>query len=95
MSDEPRHYRARRLHGRPGSIAEAVSFLRIELAQKPVRSVEVQKHSRDLGISEWALKKAKAKLGVRSMHVGTDGPGRWYWRLPEGRLPRQGVEVSS
>jgi hypothetical protein len=65
---------------------EAVEFLRVELADGPRPAGEIKAAAKTAAITDWALRKAKAKLGVDRAKDGMKGP--WMWILPEGETPR-------
>lgn len=63
-----------------GEAAEAI----LRLLEKEVRidADEMERHRRQLGISEWAWKKGKVKAGAKADRDGFGPGGRWYWTLP-------------
>ena len=64
--------------------ARATEFLKVLLADGPVRADLISERAQAAGISESTLKRAKGELGVASKHVGgISGGGEWYWRLPD------------
>jgi hypothetical protein len=64
--------------------AEAVEFLRETLRSGEKSSKEVERESKELAITGYALKKARAVLGVESFKKGGTfgGDKKWYLRLP-------------
>jgi hypothetical protein len=66
--------------GGSSAIDEAVHFLQQELASGPMPVKDAQKAARDAGISGPTLKRAKAKLGVKSEKTFS---GHWVWQLGE------------
>ena len=71
---------------------EAKDFLKSLLADGPVPAPKVQQESKELGISNRTLSRAKSDLGVVSLRSGAGeeghGKGRgktatWHWHLPE------------
>lgn len=73
-----------------GATAEAVEVLRTILAVGMLPAKTVKTEARKAGVSEPALKRAKAILGVRSRLVGFGKDGQWNWSLPvrEGQTNR-------
>lgn len=61
---------------------EAVDFLLEVLSVGPVKAKDVQKESREAGIAEITLRRAKKTLGIRVEKAGFSGG--WMWYLPEG-----------
>jgi len=59
------------------AIAEAVEFLRTELAEGPRWSREVQKAHREAGLTDATIRRAKVPAGVVSIR----SDGRWMWSL--------------
>jgi hypothetical protein len=76
--------RGRLVGTRGPSRARAENFLLDRLAEGPRARAELVAEARALGISEWALGKAKASLGVEH---DRDVPNRCgtTWRLPGWR----------
>jgi hypothetical protein len=74
-----------------GDLDRAAAFLETELAEGPVRNREIRLRARDEGISEATLKRAKARLRVRSVKRGQ---GHWEWQLPgiRGAEEAQGAQ---
>jgi putative DNA primase/helicase len=62
------------------ALAEAEDFLRSELAGADILSKDLAKRSREAGISERTLKRAKQSLRIRAHKDGTTGS--WYCSLP-------------
>jgi putative DNA primase/helicase len=82
------------------AIADAVDFLRAELADGPKPAREVQRISAQAGHAGATLRRAKQDLRVQS--VKADGPnGAWMWLLPTNKVLKpvedaqdaQGVQV--
>lgn len=65
--------------------SEAVEFLREVLKDGEKPSKDIQKESRELGITNYAFKNAKSILGVESFKKGGTYGGEkgWYMRLPK------------
>lgn len=61
---------------------EAADFLRQALSNGPRPAKTLQKEAKDAGVSWSSVKRAKAKLEVRSRKGAFDG-GEWTWSLPE------------
>jgi hypothetical protein len=62
---------------------EATDFLREVLSHRPMAASHVFKEARQAGISEATLKRAKARLGLKSEKVGDN----WVWpRIEDDRL---------
>jgi len=62
------------------SLDEAIVFLREELGTTPVKSRELERDARRMGISERTLNRARSRLGVRPQKLG----GEWWASLPSG-----------
>jgi hypothetical protein len=65
-----------------GATDDAVEFLREALRDGAVASQTIEKDARGNGVSEWALKEAKRRLGVRAHKAGFKAG--WVWELPKG-----------
>lgn len=65
-----------------GQLAEAKTFLAVELAEGPVATKELFKRASDVGLSEKTLRRAKSALGVEARKEGLTGP--WFWKMPNG-----------
>jgi len=61
------------------ALAEAADILADILSDEPVGAKDVQGRAADAGISGATLRRAKDRLGVRSVKRA----GRWVWTLPE------------
>ena len=63
---------------------EAEDFLQEALRFGPRPSEQVQKDARVVDISEWNLRKARRKLGIKPRKVGQPGDKdqQWLWELP-------------
>jgi hypothetical protein len=61
---------------------EAVAFLEQTLQEGPMRSTDLFKEAREVGISERTLHRAKSDLGIEPQKIGTFGGGHWEWSLP-------------
>jgi putative DNA primase/helicase len=68
--------------------AEAEAFLKTELANGPVTSEKMVQRAGELGISDVTLRRAKAKLGIRSVKAGMSG--EWIWTMPDAPDSGQG-----
>jgi hypothetical protein len=80
----------------PQELQEATELLEEMLAHGPVKVTDARKEASDLGIKDWALRKAKEALGLRSMRQGFGSFGIWHWLRPEEEgVRRQGSEVST
>jgi len=66
------------------ALDEAIAWLRDLLNDGRVRSTEVVEMASREKISESTLRRAKAKLSVRSEKEGIGNAAVWYWKLPEG-----------
>jgi len=64
-----------------GSLDEAEKFLREILAQGEKPHNDIVSEAEKQGYSFRTLKRAKAKLKIKSRKDGKDGP--WFWALPE------------
>lgn len=73
---------------------EAVEFLREFLREGEKSSKEVDKEAKEAGITNYALRKAKAVLGVKSSKKGGNfgGEKSWYVRLPNAEDVEQAAE---
>jgi AAA domain len=64
-------------------IDDAAAFLTELLADGPIPAKDAQRAADDAGITRATLRRAKARLGIRSMKVGQPGePGEWRWAAP-------------
>lgn len=75
---------------------EAMDFLRDELADGPVEAAQVWRDTREAGLSEKTVKRAKAMLRIitrRHGEAGKRGGGKFTWELPEGDLEGLGCQV--
>lgn len=64
------------------ALDEAVDFLRCLLAHGPTPVCAVQREARELGISAAALRRARARLGIKPHKNGYQGT--WLLALPKG-----------
>lgn len=60
---------------------EAEEFLRLMLAAGPALATEATRQAKQAGISEITLRRARTRLGVKS--VRRSFSGKWEWELPE------------
>jgi hypothetical protein len=67
----------------PRNGTNAVEVLKAILATGPVRAEDVKKETRQAGVAENTLFRAKAMVGVRSRRVGFGPTGVWQWSLAE------------
>jgi hypothetical protein len=65
----------------------ARDFLRFFLAQGPRSADEVWTNSRDLGLSENTLRRAKADLGITSQRMHREGVRHDFWLMPGQEVP--------
>jgi hypothetical protein len=65
-----------------GAAADAIDFLRDALEEGAVAVKAVEKDAKGAGVSEWALKEAKRRLGVKARKEGFGEAGCWVWELP-------------
>jgi archaellum biogenesis ATPase FlaH len=63
-----------------GAVQEAISFLEDCLSEGPKTAEAVKLQAKQSGISERTLKRAKAKLGIKTVKDGFNG--HWVWKLP-------------
>lgn len=70
----------------PGKIAEAIEFLRVELADGPVEAKLVYKSAGALLIADRTLREAKSRLRVQGRKDGFERG--WVWALPDPKGPR-------
>ena len=54
-------------------------FLREELGNGPQEAKSVRKATRDAGIADRTLDRAKKSLGVQAKKDGLNGPWRWHF----------------
>jgi len=64
-----------------GSLDGAMDFLREELAEGPRKQTDLLRSARQGGTTNATLKRAKRKLGIKSVKVG-GRDGYWTWELP-------------
>lgn len=69
----------------PGKIAEAIEFLRVELADGPVEAKLVYKGAGALLIADRTLREAKSRLRVQGRKDGFERG--WVWALPDPKGP--------
>jgi len=62
------------------AVGEAEAFLRDLLGGGPVAAKEVERGARDAGVQSRTLRRAKERMGVRSLKVGFGSS--WAWSLP-------------
>jgi hypothetical protein len=78
----------------PHERQDAETLLRQMLAgAEPVLATDVYTVARKNGISDAALKRAKARVGVRSRLQGFGRDGRWLWWLPATENSQRGQRV--
>jgi DNA repair protein RadA/Sms len=65
---------------------EAVDFLRNALCEGEGEAMKIKKSAAQLGITDHALRRARARLGVEVFRRGNafGRNQRWYWRLKQG-----------
>jgi putative DNA primase/helicase len=64
---------------------EATDFL-LEVLSRPGKLVErnnIETMAAERDITKAAIKRAKKKLGIKSVFVGKPGEGRWFWKIQE------------
>jgi hypothetical protein len=65
------------------SLQEAEEFLKQALADGERKADEIKKEARSIGISDWQLRKARSKLGIKPRKMGRPGEKQhWSWELP-------------
>jgi len=69
-----------------GALADAVGFLRAELADGPVSAKAIRKEADGAGIAWRTVERAKTRLCVESRKDGPRGP--WLWALPGQPQPQ-------
>lgn len=69
-----------------GDRLHAIDWLRQELADGPQCARRLIENAQKLGISETALRRAKAALGVKEKRVGFGKDGKWFWLLPDAEI---------
>lgn len=67
-----------------GSMAEAVDFLRVALSDGGRDAKAIEAEAKQAGVNPATLRRAKARLGVRSHKVGMPNTRlqKWVWELP-------------
>jgi len=68
------------------ALGEATDVLRTILESGTTSAPEVTRDARKAGVSEITLKRAKARLGIRSRKVGFGNAGVWHWYLPSQNM---------
>lgn len=63
-------------------LSEAVDFLRVLLSEGSISKKEVDERAREAGIKSITLRRAKAFLGVETIHEGYGKGSIWKWCLP-------------
>jgi AAA domain len=66
-----------------GALAEACQLLREVLKAGPHPARACRAEAEAAGVTATTLKRAKQRLGVRSVRVGFGTTGQWFWSLPE------------
>jgi hypothetical protein len=76
-----------------GSITEAVDFLKTALCDGGRDAKAIESEARQAGVNSMTLRRAKARLKVRSHKVGMPGSHfqKWVWELPDS----EGVQSST
>lgn len=74
---------------------DAVEWLRGFLSDGPRPAKEVYAEGRKVGIGYRAIRRAKAKLGVRAVKKGFQGDTEWQWTLSESDESLNGVAHES
>jgi len=67
------------------ALGQAEDFLQEELGDGPVDASQVLRDARESGLSEKTVRRAKAKLGIKSQRQGEEGKkggGKFAWELP-------------
>jgi hypothetical protein len=64
---------------RGGGLGGALAFLQDLVGAGPVAATEVRERAETAGVAVRTLKRAKRRLGVRSMRRGTG----WFWSVPQ------------
>jgi hypothetical protein len=62
---------------------DASRFLAGLLSEGPVSAEECLRQARLVGIREKTLRRAKSRLGIRSVREGEGLLGQWFWELPK------------
>lgn len=73
---------------------EAVEFLREVLKSGERPSKEIEKEAKEIGITIYALRKARTILGIKSEKKGGNfgGDNAWYLRLPNTEIEKNATE---
>ena len=78
------------------AIEEAMEFLEAELEAGPLPSERVLEKGKQAGHSSATLRRARARLGIKSKKVGKPGEKQyWKWMPPEGDLDQSKVITSA
>lgn len=68
--------------GADSALDDAVAFLEDALSQGAMAVAEIKKQSRDAGVAERTLRRAKDRLGVIARKSASEVNGPWKWALP-------------
>jgi len=75
----------------PSAQAEAIAFLRAELADGPRSVQEMRAATEEAQLSWDTVKSAKAKAGVTAHKQRGVQNGGWYWTLADPAPPKDGA----
>lgn len=68
------------------ALSEAINFLKILLSEGPLSKKEIDEQSKDAGIKNITLRRAKAILGIETIHEGYGTGSTWKWYLPSSKV---------
>jgi len=74
------------------AVVEAEQFLKCILGKGPVPSKQIEKETKEAGLSSATVRRAKDRLGVKAQKTGMDGG--WVWVLPKMLTSTEDAHIS-
>jgi AAA domain-containing protein len=74
------------------ALVEAEEFLKCILGKGPVPSKQIEKETKEAGLSSATVRRAKDRLGVKAQKTGMDGG--WIWVLPKMLTSTEDAHIS-
>lgn len=68
------------------ALSEAINFLKILLSDGPLSKKEIDEQSKEAGIKNITLRRAKTILGIETIHEGYGKGSTWKWYLPSSKM---------
>lgn len=75
------------------ALSEAINFLKILLSEGPLSKKEIDYQSKEAGIKNIILRRAKSILGIETIHEGYGKGSAWKWYLPSSKVIKT-IEVA-